>query len=550
MRVRKHPSIKVLLRRAFLRSAALEQGETAAVPRAPLIHVKVPLSQRAQWDAPNLLLSTLVAGPVEMPFTSLFFDIRKPVTRQPESAFEPLLPWLAEASTPFVSRDFGSRPRLAQRRDESFIPQMPEAGVVQPPFVAVDWLTQPHVNTRPSSDAPNLLGSTLALAPETMPFRLSDWPKLGRVERRPIFYPGRTVAPAAAAQAPHVSYDWLLRPRAHTRKAFDPQNLIDVLTQPPAVTPFSVIDWSMRPQRGERQDFAPHNLLPSLLQFVAGTPFVSIDWQPRAKVRTPRPFLLAREYEEQNVATPFNVQDWSRRPRAGIREDVAQQNLIGYLTYNYGMPFSMHDWSTRSRAHLRQEFIQQNLSMLQTIDYGTPFSSYDWTVKPRAHARQSFDSQNILGLLTSVLQRPFFLIDWSTNTRSQSRQTAPDQSLLALRTALAASPFAQLDWSYPEFRSTPKPHWDVDLLLHLLQTIHVKPFAQHDWTVRDRVRQPAREQTWDYGLAFTLFQHPALMNLVNILLHVSPRQLRNLSVTVNTDEVVHVSPRIDRNISI
>jgi hypothetical protein len=336
----------------------------------------------------------------------------------------------------------------------------------------------------------------------------------------------------------------------------------------------------MRPQRGERQDFAPQNLLPSLLQFVAGMPFVSIDWYPRAKVRTPRPFLLAREYEEQNVAAPFNLQDWSRRPRSGIREEVAQHNLISYLTYNYGRPFSMHEWSTRSRAHLRQDFMLQNLSALQTIDYGKPFHLADWPSRQRVHAREDFAQQNLmdlltaviqrpffvtdlpgrsrvhvrqdvapqnlLGLLTQVIEKPFFVTDWMATRRGQGRSVDADQSMLALRMALAASPFAQLDWNYPEFRFTPKPQWDV----HLLQTVHVKPFAQHDWSVRDRVRQPAREQTWDYGLDFVLFQFAALRNMVDVALHVAPLNTRELSATVRTDHTVHVAPHTERTVRV
>lgn len=170
-------------------------------------------SLRAQFDAPNLLLSTLASQTVEAP--------------------------------PFITWDWETRKRAAPRRGElqrNLLAYQLVAAPEQRPFAAWDW--------------GNLLAHQLVPALGPRPFAVHDWPLPKHVQvfraDPPLGLFLTTLRPVVSG-APILAIDWHHRPRQ--AKAFAPtvQNLLLSVLAPEAEEFPLVRNWKKEGRRARRR---------------------------------------------------------------------------------------------------------------------------------------------------------------------------------------------------------------------------------------------------------------------------------------------------------
>jgi hypothetical protein len=202
--------------------------------------IVVPGRRAPNFDPPNLSVSTLAPAVAAAPFTQV--------------------QWPNPRVTPLRARGWVFQGVIV---DEELLPFRSE------------WRTPTKPAATQVFDAPNLLTTTLAAAPATMPFSQTEWPVVRRLAR-----PTETIAQARPFyfdEGKPQKQDLWPAPAAWRRPiTFDPPNLLHgTLTPAVVVMPFSQCDWPVV-LKVRRPTETIAQARPSFYQEV--TPFQLLDW--------------------------------------------------------------------------------------------------------------------------------------------------------------------------------------------------------------------------------------------------------------------------------
>lgn len=399
-----------------------------------------------------------------------------------------------------------------------------ESNIIVRQPVAVNAPRTPMISPRRPMAAraewqiPNLLAGILTAAPAPMPFQSTDFRIRHTVKRQPDHSFGARL-PEMPASMPFAGVECGARPMLADRRkgelVFRPQ-----IPEPAVTTPFVSVDWLPRPMGRARLATELPNLMASTLAApVTPTMVRSPLLHRRSPVSRPQDFtapnLLLSVLGEPPAQMPYNVVEWSLRPRLGVRGDLASPNLLpSLLQFVAGTPFALLDWAVPRATFRKIDVPEQSGLALRTaiaasapfvsIDWqprsrlrvrhpviivrdlqeeavATPFMLHDWPRPPRSAVREDFVQQNLIGFMTYNYGTPFTLHEWSAKPRAHARKDFAPQNILDLLTAVIQQPFFVTDWPVKQNlllrKDVPAPN-----LLALLTAVPVVPFIQLDWS--------------------------------------------------------------------